>query len=111
MLEVKKLSVRYADKMVLDNVSFSLRPHRLTVLVGRNGAGKSTLLGCVNQQVGYTGTITEGEKDLALIPPRERAKSIAILPQSLPSPHITGRELVSLGRNPYLDFTGRLTQA
>lgn len=109
MLEVKNLSVRYGGKTVLDNVSFSLRPHRLTVLVGRNGAGKSTVFGCVNQQVAYTGTITEGEKNLALISPRERAKSIAILPQSLPSPHITGRELACLGRNPYLDFTGRLT--
>lgn len=109
MLEVKNLSVRYGEKTVLDNVSFSLCPHRLTVLVGRNGAGKSTLFGCVNQQVAHTGTITEGEKNLALISPRERAKSIAILPQSLPSPHITGRELACLGRNPYLDFTGRLT--
>ncbi len=110
MLEVKNLSVRYGTKAILDDVSFSLRPHRLTVLVGRNGAGKSTLFGCVGQQVAYTGTITEGEKNLALVSPRERAKSIAILPQSLPSPHITGRELVSLGRNPYLDFTGRLAQ-
>lgn len=111
MLEIKDLSVRFGSKQVLDGVSFVLRPHRMTVLVGRNGAGKSTLLGCVNQQVPYTGTITEGERNLALISPRERAKSIAILPQSLPAPHITGREMVSLGRNPYLDFTGRLTQA
>lgn len=111
MLEIKDLSVRFGSKQVLDGVSFVLRPHRMTVLVGRNGAGKSTLLGCVNQQVPYTGTIAEGERNLALISPRERAKSIAILPQSLPAPHITGREMVSLGRNPYLDFTGRLTQA
>lgn len=111
MLEIKNLSVRFGTRQVLKDISFSLRPHRLTVLVGRNGAGKSTLLGCVNQQVPYTGTITEGERNLALIPPRERAGTIAILPQSLPSPHITGREMVSLGRNPYLDFTGRLTDA
>ena len=111
MLEIKNLSVRFDSRQVLSDVSFSLRPHRLTVLVGRNGAGKSTLLGCVNQQIPYTGTITEGEKNLALIPPRERAKAIAILPQSLPAPHITGREMAALGRNPYLDFTGRLTEA
>ena len=111
MLEIKNLSVRFGRKQVLSDVTFSLRPHRLTVLVGRNGAGKSTLLGCVNQQVAYTGTITEGEKNLSLISPRERAKSIAILPQSLPSPHITGREMAALGRNPWLDFTGRLREA
>ena len=108
MLEIKNLSVRFGKRQVLSDVSFALRPHRLTVLVGRNGAGKSTLFSCVNQQIPYTGTITEGEKNLALTDPRERAKSIAILPQSLPSPHITGREMAALGRNPYLDFTGRL---
>jgi len=109
MLEFKNLSVCFGSRQVLRDVSFTLRPHRLTALVGRNGSGKSTLLGCANQQISYTGTITEGEKNLALIPARERAKTIAILPQSLPSPHITARELAAFGRNPYLDFTGRLT--
>jgi len=109
MLEIKNLSLRLGHRQVLEDVSFQLRPHRLTVLVGRNGSGKSTLLNCVNQQLPYTGIITEGEKNLALIPARERAKSIAILPQTLPSPHITVRELAGLGRNPWLDFTGRLT--
>ena len=109
MLEIKNLSVRLGNKQVLSDISFSLNPHRLTVLVGPNGAGKSTLLGCVNQQIPYTGAITHEEKNLTGISPRERARSIAILPQSLPAPHITGREMVALGRNPHLDFTGRLT--
>lgn len=111
MLEIKNLSVSFGQKKVLSDVSFALRPHRLTVLVGRNGAGKTTLLSCVNQQTLYTGTITEGEKNLALIPARERAKAIAILPQSVPTPHITAWELAAFGRNPYLDFTGRLSVA
>ena len=111
MLELKNVSVRFGQKQVLKDVSFSLRPHRLTVMVGRNGSGKSTLLSCVNQQSPYTGVISEGEKNLALISPRERAKNIAILPQTLPSPHITAREMAAFGRNPYLDFTGRLTES
>lgn len=110
MLKIENLSVRFGQKQVLSDISFTLKPHRLTVLLGRNGAGKSTLLGCVNQQLPYTGTIREGDRNLARLAPRQRAKTIAILPQSLPSPHITARELVSLGRNPYLDFTGRLTE-
>lgn len=110
MLEIKNVSVRYGEKEILKDVSFSLRPHRLTALVGRNGSGKSTLLSCVNQQVPYTGQITEGEKKLALLPPRERAKTVAILPQTLPAPHIPAWEMAAFGRNPYLDFTGRLTE-
>ena len=111
MLEIKDLSVCFGKRQVLSGVSFSLRPHRLTVMVGRNGSGKSTLLGCVNQQIPYTGMICEGEKNLALTHPRERAKAIAILPQTLPAPHITARETAAFGRNPWLDFTGRLTGA
>lgn len=110
MLECKKVSVSLGRKQILDEVSFCLRPHRLTALVGRNGSGKSTLLQCVNQQLPYTGMICEGEKNLALISPKERARAIAILPQTLPSPHITAREMTALGRNPWLDFTGRMTR-
>lgn len=111
MLIFHDISVRLGGKTILENVSFTLRPHRLTALVGKNGSGKSTLLACVNQRLPYTGEIREGEKNLALLSPKERARAIAILPQTLPAPHITGREMVSFGRNPYLDFTGRLREA
>ena len=109
MLQMHNVSVRYGTETILDQVSFQLRPHRLTALVGRNGSGKSTLLACVNQQIPYTGEILEGERNLALISPRERAKTLAILPQILPAPHVTAYEMAAFGRNPYLDFTGRLT--
>lgn len=110
MLELHKISAGYGGKPVLKEVSFRLRPNRITALVGPNGSGKSTLLSCINQQLPYTGTIREGEKNLARLSPRERAKRLAILPQTLPLPHITVREMVGFGRNPYLDFTGRLTE-
>lgn len=109
MLELRNVSVCIGQKQILRNVTFSLRPHRLTALVGRNGSGKSTLFSCVNQQIPYTGEITEGEKNLTLILPRERARAVAILPQILPAPHVTAWEMAAFGRNPYLDFTGRLT--
>ena len=110
MLTVRNLSVRLEGKPILDDITFTLRPHRLTALVGRNGSGKSTLLSCVNQQIPYTGEILEGEKNLALLSPRERSRMLAILPQSLPAPHITAYEMTAFGRTPYLDFTGRLTE-
>lgn len=110
MLQLHNVSVRYGAKYILNDVSLALRPHRLTVMVGQNGSGKSTLLACVNQQIPYTGQIVEGEKNMALISLRERAKSLAILPQNLPSPHVTAYEMAAFGRNPYLDFTGRLTE-
>lgn len=109
MLITHNLSVRLEDRQILETIEFTLRPHRLTALVGKNGSGKSTLLAAINQQMPYTGEILEGERNLALISPKERAKAIAFLPQALPAPHITAEEMVGFGRNPYLDFTGRLT--
>ena len=110
MLIFRDVSVQLGKKPILNQISFTLRPHRFTALVGRNGSGKSSLLSCVNQQIPYTGQILDGEKDLALLPPRERARGVAILPQSMPAPHISAREMVGFGRTPHLDFTGRLTE-
>lgn len=110
MLIFRNVSVQLDKKTILNQISFTLRPHRLTALVGRNGSGKSSLLSCVNQQIPYTGQIFDGEKNLTLLSPRERARIVSILPQSIPAPHISSREMVAFGRNPYLDFTGRLTE-
>lgn len=110
MLNIEHLSVTLDGKQILEDISFKLRPHRLTALVGRNGSGKSTLLGCVNQQISYTGLITENGRDLAKLHPRQRAKAIAILPQTMSAPTVTVEEMVAFGRTPYLDFTGRLRE-
>ena len=41
MLEFDRVCVAHRGKPILHEVSFSLRPHRITVLLGRNGSGKS----------------------------------------------------------------------
>ena len=110
MLRLCNVSLRLEGRQILEDISLSLPPHRLTALVGKNGSGKSSLLSCVNQLYPYSGKICHGDQDLSQLSPRSRAKSVAILPQSLPAPHILVREMVAFGRNPYLDFSGRLTQ-
>lgn len=109
MLHFHNVSVQLGGQHILNSIRFSLPTGKLSVLVGENGSGKSTLLSCVNQQLRYGGTISLDDVDISRLSPTERAKEIAYLPQKLPFPHITTEELVSFGRNPYLDFTGRLT--
>ena len=109
MLEFDRVSVDHRGKTILKEVSFSLRPHRITVLLGRNGSGKSTLIRCVNGLQRYTGEIRLDDVSLALTPPRERARKIGILPQILPETSLTVRALAALGRNPYVDAAGRLS--
>jgi len=43
VVEAKNLSKAFGDKMLLDNVSFSLPPGGIVGIIGPNGAGKTTL--------------------------------------------------------------------
>lgn len=44
MLQVRGISHAFAERRVLDSVSFSVQPGVLTGLLGPNGAGKTTLM-------------------------------------------------------------------
>lgn len=46
-LQLEKVSVSYADRTVLRNVSTTFRGGRMTAVIGKNGAGKSTLMKAV----------------------------------------------------------------
>lgn len=111
MIEFRDVSLHLGRKMILQNISFALPKRGITVLVGRNGSGKSSLLSCVNGQRSYSGAILWDGTDLCTIPPVERAKRIALLPQTMPAPHITAFELAAFGRTPYLGISGKLTRA
>jgi iron complex transport system ATP-binding protein len=76
----------------------------MVALLGRNGSGKSTLL---NLAAGLrrpaAGQVRFEGGELDRLPAHERARRIAMVPQVLPIPFaFTVRELVSLGRTPYL---------
>lgn len=109
MLSFHQVCAGYGKTLVLDRIDFTLAPHAMTAVVGRNGSGKSTLVSCVNRKLPYTGEISFSGRSLASMTPREQAKRIAILPQTLPSPAVTVEELAAFGRSPYLDFGKRLS--
>jgi ABC-2 type transport system ATP-binding protein len=44
MIEARDLTKRYADKIAVDHLSFTVEPGRVTGFLGPNGAGKSTTM-------------------------------------------------------------------
>lgn len=44
MIEVRELSKRYGDSLVVDRLTFTVRPGAVTGFLGPNGAGKSTTM-------------------------------------------------------------------
>ncbi len=104
MLEIKDLYAFYGKKEALSDISFVLPDGTLTAIVGKNGSGKTTLLSCMGKMCNYRGSIKLDGSDISGIKRNEFAKLTAFLPQTLPSPHITVKELVMSGRSPYLDF-------
>ncbi|MBL1435892.1 MAG: energy-dependent translational throttle protein EttA [Rhodobacteraceae bacterium] len=62
VIEVEGLSKGYGDKLLVDNLSFSLPPGGIVGVIGPNGAGKSTLFRMLTgQEEPDSGTIEYGD--------------------------------------------------
>ena len=96
-------------KNILNNVSFTAASGKVTVMVGKNGSGKTTALRAASGALKYSGKITAGERDLLSVSAKQAAKLVSLMPQILPAPQITVRELVRLGRFPYSGVYGSLS--
>jgi ABC-type bacteriocin/lantibiotic exporter with double-glycine peptidase domain len=42
-IEFKNVSFNYGDTVIINNISFSIKPNSITAIIGKSGAGKSTL--------------------------------------------------------------------
>jgi iron complex transport system ATP-binding protein len=102
-VSTRDLTVRLSQKVVVHDATLTLQPGGLIALVGPNGAGKSTLLktlaGLITPD---SGDIRLGNDHLRALPPSQRARAVAYLPQSRvvhwPLPV---RSIVALGRLPH----------
>ncbi|WP_296173771.1 ABC transporter ATP-binding protein [uncultured Brevundimonas sp.] len=108
LLSAENLSVRLGEKTVLNGIGAVFAPGLVTAVVGPNGAGKSTLLDCLAAlRKPDAGRVTLGERPLRDLPPRERARRIAYLPQNAEIAWaVDGRTFIGLGRTPYVGAWG-----
>jgi len=108
LLQLDNISFGYGSQPLFADTSLTIEAGEMVGLLGPNGAGKTTLLklatGALRPQ---RGRVLLDDRDLHSLPRREIARRIAVVPQESSTPFaFTVRELVSLGRTPYLSFLG-----
>ncbi len=107
-LSVENLGLVLGGRTVLDAVTATFAPGRVTAVLGPNGAGKSSLLGCLaGLHRPNAGVVRLDGVDRAASDPRLLARRIGYLPQTADVHwEIDVATLVGLGRFPHRQCWG-----
>jgi iron complex transport system ATP-binding protein len=111
-LTAQQLTIGYgATRVVFGGINFTAVAGDMVALLGVNGIGKSTLLRTLcGLQQHISGSVTLGGNNLDNISAQERARLISIvLTERLMIDNILVHEFVALGRMPYTNWLGKLT--
>ena len=100
------------DISVVEHVNLDLKKGSFVTMVGINGSGKSTLLRTLaGLQEKLNGDVLLEGKSLSKIDPEAKSLKLSVvLTGQLISKNLTVLELVTLGRQPYTNWLGQLTE-
>jgi len=105
ILNTKNLCFTYKSHKTLENVTFSIQPGKITVILGPNGVGKTTLLKCLNSILfPQKGKILIKGKNIADMTVRQIAKDIAYVAQNSEPSSMAVFDAVLMGRRPHIRY-------
>jgi len=116
ILSTSNLSIGYKTKKaavtIAQNLNLNLNPGKLIALIGANGIGKSTLLRTITAiQQPLSGNVFLNDKNIKTYKPLDLAQSLSlVLTEKLPPSNLSVFELIALGRQPYTNWIGTLSQ-
>ena len=116
ILSTSNLSIGYKTKKaavtIAQNLNLNLNPGKLIALIGANGIGKSTLLRTITGiQQPLSGNVFLNDKNINTYKPLDLAQSLSlVLTEKLPPSNLSVFELIALGRQPYTNWIGTLSQ-
>jgi ABC-type cobalamin/Fe3+-siderophores transport system ATPase subunit len=103
IVEAKDLSFAYAERPVLEGMSFTLDEGEVLGVVGPNGCGKTTLIKCLDRILVPTGELVIRGKEVSLYHHDELARTVAYVPQALSiGMAMSVVEVVLMGRRPHV---------
>lgn len=107
-LRIDSLSLKFRDKLILSDVSFSVSSGEFFVIIGPNGAGKTSLLKVLSGlQKARQGKIFIKDKDISKYGRRSLSQVMAIVPQQIDVGFpFSVTEAVVMGRSPHLGILG-----
>jgi len=115
ILTTTSLSIGYHSKkqdlVIAENLNLNLAAGQLISLVGANGIGKSTLLRTLTGiQKPVKGAVFLNEKNIHGFNTLALAQNLSlVLTEKLPPSNLTVFELIALGRQPYTNWLGNLS--
>ncbi|MBQ1327247.1 MAG: ABC transporter ATP-binding protein [Eubacterium sp.] len=116
MIKIENLTAGYGKKEVIKDFSIEIKKGEMISIIGPNGVGKSTLLNTVRNEIkAIRGKVLfkkdNGEfTDIKDLKDNERARLIAqVSTEKIRSEMLLSREVVELGRYPYTNRFGVLS--
>ena len=108
---LQSLSIGYSQKVIATDINAQIKGGELTCLIGRNGTGKSTLMRTL---AGFLkplgGTALLDGRDVSRLSPAERSHLISVvLTDRVDVDGMRVKDLVSVGRQPYTGFFGKMS--
>jgi iron complex transport system ATP-binding protein len=108
VIEAQGLTVQRGNRVLLDNLSFSMGAGQVVALLGPNGAGKSTLLKTLAGLLPFSGELRLDGLESSQLSRAERARLVAYVPQhSALDVALPVRDVVAHGRFAHRDLWGR----
>jgi iron complex transport system ATP-binding protein len=102
---------RRESRTVAEGLNLTLRPGQFVCLIGPNGAGKSTLMRTLSgMQKPLAGEVQLDGANVHRIPPKTLAQQLSVvLTERVTVGLLNAYTVVSLGRYPYTNWNGHLT--
>lgn len=116
ILTTTNLSIGYKVKkqltLVAEGIDIALKKQQFVTLLGKNGIGKSTLLRTITKvQPKLSGNITIDGQPLDELTSKQLSQKISlVLTERIPDSNLSVYELIALGRQPYTNWLGTLSE-